>query len=117
MINFKHLWQLIKDSWRTKNYIDKFKIWFMPTGWRPNDVSLKFPIQKIDNPLKQKKYNPYISKKLVMFSWIEYFVASTMMFHLFFLFDNQSFVLKLNLFVQIDPVQLNDKKIPKQLQG
>ena len=93
LINFKHLWQLIKDSWRTKNYIDKFKIWFMPTGWRPDDVSLKFPIQKIDNPFKQKKYNPYISKKLVMFSWIEYFVASTMMFHLFFLFDNQSFVL------------------------
>ncbi len=93
LINFKHLWQLIKDAWRTKNYIDKFKIWFMPTGWRPNDVNLKFPIQKIDNPFKQKKYAPYISRNLVIFSWIEYFVASAMMFHLFFLFDNQSFIL------------------------
>tara|TARA_R110002049_G_scaffold13497_6_gene58331 strand:- start:2191 stop:2397 length:207 start_codon:yes stop_codon:yes gene_type:complete len=36
-INSQHLWNLIKDAWRTKNYWDKIRIWFMPTGWRPSD--------------------------------------------------------------------------------
>ena len=38
-----HLYQLFKDAIRTKNWIDKFKIWFMPTGWRPNDVKEIYP--------------------------------------------------------------------------
>ena len=90
IINFKHLWQLLKDSWRTKNILDKIRIWFMPTGWRPVDVKFKYPIKKILNPYDQKKYNPYNPRNFVIFSWIEYFFASIMMFHLFILFDNQS---------------------------
>jgi len=90
IINFKHLWQLLKDSWNTKNILDKIKIWFMPTGWRPDDVKFKHPIKKILNPYNQKKYNPYNSRNFVIFSWIEYSFASIMMFHLFILFDNQS---------------------------
>ena len=90
IINFKHLWQLLKDSWRTKNILDKIRIWFMPTGWRPIDVKFKYPIKKILNPYDQKKYNPYNPRNFVIFSWIEYFFASIMMFHLFILFDNQS---------------------------
>ena len=89
IINFKHLWQLLKDSWRTKNILDKIRIWFMPTGWRPVDVKFKYPIKKILNPYDQKKYNPYNPMNFVIFSWIEYFFASIMMFHLFIVFDNQ----------------------------
>lgn len=46
-INFQHFWQLLKDALRTSNYWDKFKIWFMPTGWRPKDVSTTYPITGI----------------------------------------------------------------------
>ena len=38
LINFKHIWQLIKDAWYADSIIDKLRIWFMPTGWRPDDV-------------------------------------------------------------------------------
>jgi alkylglycerol monooxygenase len=38
LINFVHLWQLIKDAFRTRRWWDKLRIWFMPTGWRPDDV-------------------------------------------------------------------------------
>ena len=62
----------------------------MPTGWRPDDVKLKFPVKKIINPYNQKKYNPYNSNNIIIFSWIEYLFASCMMFHLFVLFDTQS---------------------------
>ena len=46
-INFQHLWLLCKDAWRTKSWRDKLRIWFMPTGWRPDDVEAKYPLNKI----------------------------------------------------------------------
>ena len=38
-INFQHGWLLIKDAWRTRSLWDKIRIWFMPTGWRPDDCT------------------------------------------------------------------------------
>ena len=46
IINFKHLWQLIKDAWNAEKFLDKVKIWFMPTGWRPDSVKEKFPLKQ-----------------------------------------------------------------------
>ena len=40
--HFQHLWGLVQDAWHTKNWSDKFKLWFMPTGWRPVDVAQRF---------------------------------------------------------------------------
>ncbi len=40
--------QLFKDSWRTRNWLDKGKVWFGRTGWRPDDVARDFPLQKVD---------------------------------------------------------------------
>ena len=57
LINYKYFLQLLKDAWRTKNLIDKIKIWFMPTGWRPDDVSKDYPIKKLSNVQNQKKYD------------------------------------------------------------
>tara|TARA_B110000046_G_scaffold44454_1_gene49447 strand:+ start:1385 stop:2638 length:1254 start_codon:yes stop_codon:yes gene_type:complete len=44
IINFQHIWILIKDAWHTEKWRDKFILWLMPTGWRPSDVKNKFPI-------------------------------------------------------------------------
>jgi hypothetical protein len=57
-INFQHLWLLIKDAWRTTNWKDKLRIWFMPTGWRPDDVAEKYPVYKINDVYQFEKYNP-----------------------------------------------------------
>ena len=46
-INFQHLWLLIQDAWRTKNWKDKLRIRFMPTGWRPEDVAEKYRFTKL----------------------------------------------------------------------
>ena len=48
-INFLHAWLLLKDAWRAQNGWDKFRIWFMPTGWRPADVAEKYPVFKIND--------------------------------------------------------------------
>jgi len=57
-INFQHMVQLVKDAWRTSNWMDKARIWFMPTGWRPADMMEKYPLKKIDNVYAFEKYDP-----------------------------------------------------------
>ena len=81
LINFSHLFLLLKDAWRTDNIIDKFRIWFMPTGWRPKDVEKKYPIESIDSPLDYKKYYPKLSTKFQIWSWIQYFIIFSFMMY------------------------------------
>ncbi|WP_456458104.1 sterol desaturase family protein [Reichenbachiella sp.] len=71
LINFQHLWLLIKDAWRTSNWLDKFRIWFMPLGWRPADIKDKYPIDYIDDPKDQVKYDTQASKALHIWSWVQ----------------------------------------------
>jgi len=56
-INFMHVWQLVKDAWRTRSLTDKARIWFMPLGWRPPDVSERFPVYKISDVYAYEKYD------------------------------------------------------------
>ncbi|MFK7756521.1 MAG: sterol desaturase family protein [Flavobacteriales bacterium] len=56
IINFQHVWLLVKDAWRTRSVLDKLRIWFMPTGWRPADVAEKYPLEIISDPKQQVKY-------------------------------------------------------------
>jgi alkylglycerol monooxygenase len=81
-INFQHIWLLIQDAWRTKNFKDKFLIWFKPTGWRPADVIEQYPINKINDPYSFEKYNPLASNNLVVWTWIQF--LATFGFLLFF---------------------------------
>ena len=67
-INFMHLWLLITDAWRAKNWIDKLKIWFMPLGWRPSDVAEKHPIAKIQDVYHFEKYNPSLTAGMRIWS-------------------------------------------------
>jgi len=56
-INFMHVWLLMKDAWYTRNWKDKLRIWFMPTGWRPADVANSYPIYKIEDVYHFAKYD------------------------------------------------------------
>jgi len=71
-INFQHLYVLIKDAFLTQNLKDKFRIWFMPTGWRPEDVEAKYPLSKIDNPFDFKKYDTNPSTFLSTWTWTQF---------------------------------------------
>ncbi|HIN25855.1 MAG TPA: fatty acid hydroxylase family protein, partial [Candidatus Marinimicrobia bacterium] len=83
IINFKVLCQLIKDAWHTERILDKLRIWFMPTGWRPADVKEKYPLQEVTNPEKQIKYKTENSVLLVANSWVQLNITIILMFHLF----------------------------------
>lgn len=71
-INFQHLWLLIQDAYRTNSWEDKFRIWFMPTGWRPADVIERYPVYKIDDPYHFQKYAPEASVALRTWTWIQF---------------------------------------------
>jgi len=84
LINFQHIWRLIKDAWRTNNWLDKFKIWFMPTGWRPKDVAEKFPISIIEDPYHFKKYHTNPSKSLIFWSIFQLLATTILMLFMFY---------------------------------
>ena len=91
LINFMHLFQLVKDAVRTKNYLDKFRIWFMRTGWRPDDVAEKYPIEIIKNPYEQKKYFTTYSKTLMGWCVLQLVINLAIQFHLIILFPLVSY--------------------------
>jgi sterol desaturase/sphingolipid hydroxylase (fatty acid hydroxylase superfamily) len=84
-INFQHLWLLIKDAWRTRSRKDKFRIWLMPTGWRPADVAEKYPVYRISDVYHFEKY---ATKSSIAFSaWIWLQMTATLLF-IGYLFGN-----------------------------
>ena len=90
IINYKHLWQLIQDAFFAERIWDKIRIWFMPTGWRPEDVAIKYPIYTIEDPSRQEKYDTNISKSFIIWSFIQLNIAVTLMFHFFTVIPQQT---------------------------
>ncbi|MEO8235294.1 MAG: sterol desaturase family protein [Flavobacterium sp.] len=84
-INYQHLWILIKDAWYAENWKDKFIIWFMPTGWRPENFEEKYPVHKIENVFSFDKYGTQNSNKLIGWSLVQMFIT---LFFVSYLFDN-----------------------------
>lgn len=82
LINFMHLWQLIKDAWRTQKYWDKARIWFMPTGWRPADVLKQYPIDYTEDAYTQVKYETPSSRGLKVWIIFQMLVHLLFQFHL-----------------------------------
>jgi sterol desaturase/sphingolipid hydroxylase (fatty acid hydroxylase superfamily) len=81
IINFTHVWQIIKDAWRAKSWMDKLTIWFRPTGWRPVDAARKYPIKVIEDVFGYQKYDPKYSVPFHVWSWIQYlFIFGAMMY-------------------------------------
>ena len=83
IINFQHLFLIAKDAWRAPKLWDKIRIWFMPTGWRPEGFDEKYPVEKIDQVYNFKKYKTELPKPLFIWSIIQLFVTLAFISHLF----------------------------------
>jgi alkylglycerol monooxygenase len=75
-INFQHLWGLALDAWHTKQWRDKFRLWLMPTGWRPEDVRQSHPKTVIADVTQKQKYAPYYKCSLAY--WALFHFCATM---------------------------------------
>ena len=56
--NIEVFYNMLLDSFRTKKWSDKIKVWYAPTYWRPEDVAKEYPSKPLN---LQTKYNPKIS--------------------------------------------------------
>ena len=70
-INFQHFFLMLNDALRTKNWADKFNIWWKPTGWRPADVEAAYPVAKIEDVYSYQQYEPKTSLALQLWSLIQ----------------------------------------------
>lgn len=84
LINLNHIWLLIKDAWRAESWWDKCRIWLMPTGWRPADVAKKYPVAAAKSH-QFVKYDTPASKALKTWTWVQFLVLVSMVFHLLYL--------------------------------
>ncbi len=92
LINFIHVWGIFKDAWRTKNTFDKIRIWYMPTGWRPEDVKEKYPIEVITDPYTREKYQTESSLSLKIWSWMQLIITIALLYYLLISFGDLNFI-------------------------
>jgi alkylglycerol monooxygenase len=87
-INFQHLYNLAFDAWHAKSWIDKMRIWFMPTGWRPADVAARFERSIIEDVYAYQKYHPKetSSRKIIVF--IQFLLAIGLLLYFFSQFSS-----------------------------
>lgn len=67
--NFEVYTQLFKDAWHTQSWRDKLKVFYGPTGWRPDDVKKSHPIphrKLADFKKYDTKINPLISTYILL---------------------------------------------------
>ena len=105
LINFQHLFYLIRDFYYTEKFIDKIIIWFMPTGWRPKDMIKKYPIHTISEPKNIKKYNLNYNKLIKRIALFNFLSINIILFYLLYEFSNLSdmnrLIIGLIIFVSI----------------
>ncbi len=123
LINYQHMVRLIKDAWRTKKWSDKLKIWIMPTGWRPKDVSDKYPISVIDDVYAYRKYQPQTPSGLKMWSWCQLLIHNGLMYLMLINIDNMNpyslglyaFFLAVSIFAYTSLMDTHKLAIPSEI--
>ncbi|MFD2230811.1 sterol desaturase family protein [Alkalimarinus sediminis] len=73
--------RLWKDAVQTKRWRDKVKLWFMPTGWRPADVTASNPWEPYDID-RYQKYDPKVSTGRKVLSIVLFMLTLPMISHL-----------------------------------
>ncbi|SHG18035.1 Fatty acid hydroxylase superfamily protein [Flavobacterium segetis] len=82
-INFQHLWLMITDAWRAETWKDKVTIWFKPTGWRPENFEIKYPVTKITNVYNFEKYGTIYCNKLMYWSIFQALITLLMISYMY----------------------------------
>jgi alkylglycerol monooxygenase len=65
--NAEVYWSLAKDSWRTRSWADKLRVWFKPPGWRPADLAARYPRPAFELE-RLERYQPPMSRTVAWFS-------------------------------------------------
>jgi alkylglycerol monooxygenase len=78
-------WNLIRDAWRAERWLDKIRIWFMPPGWKPQDVEERHPSPEFDLSAI-KIFDPPMSRNVTWFACAQFLIllaaSSALLWHM-----------------------------------
>ncbi len=66
--NVEVYWALAQDSWRTRRWSDKLRVWIKPPGWRPADVAERWPRPAFDAQAARQRYEPPVARGVWWFA-------------------------------------------------
>lgn len=69
--NLEVYWALAQDSWRTRAWGDKLRIWLMPPGWRPADLAPPNAASPFD-PTRVQRFDPPLHPGLPWFVGLQF---------------------------------------------
>jgi alkylglycerol monooxygenase len=69
--NAEVYWGLAKDSWRTRRWPDKLRVWLKPPGWRPSDVAARYPKPAFDIAALER-YHPPVGRGVLTFGALQF---------------------------------------------
>lgn len=80
--NVQVYWTLLQDTWRTRRWVDKWRLWFKAPGWQPDDLAQTSPkppfsLQSVtlyDPPLNRLQRGIVVVTFTVMTLFIEFFL-------------------------------------------
>ncbi|MFK7976752.1 MAG: sterol desaturase family protein, partial [Halioglobus sp.] len=61
---------MARDSWRTKRWSDKLRVWVSRTGWRPQDVAEQYPREKADLATFER-YDPQVPRVVLVYAIVQ----------------------------------------------
>jgi alkylglycerol monooxygenase len=62
---------LMRESWHTRRWPDKLRVWFKPPGWRPADMQQRFPKPAFSID-RVKTYAPPMSRGVMGFAAVQF---------------------------------------------
>jgi uncharacterized membrane protein YhhN len=69
--NAEVYWALLQDSWQTRRWRDKLRVWFKPPGWRPADLAQRFPRPAFDLAAV-RRYDPPAGRAVQWFGALQF---------------------------------------------
>ncbi len=69
--NAEVYWTLLKNSWHTRRWSDKLRVWLKPPGWRPTDLARAWAKPEFD--IRQASvFNPALDRASTWFAGLQF---------------------------------------------
>jgi sterol desaturase/sphingolipid hydroxylase (fatty acid hydroxylase superfamily) len=81
--NLHYYWIMLQDCWHTRSWRDKLWVWCAPPGWRPADVSSRFPKPPYDPQRDFQRFDPPRTPSLSIYVLVQF--AAILIAHSHFL--------------------------------
>ncbi|GAA5316386.1 MAG: sterol desaturase family protein [Candidatus Pelagadaptatus aseana] len=98
--NVQVWWSLMQDAWHTRRWRDKLRLWWMPTGWRPADVEVRYPLLKSDLSAFTK-YDPDVDRPVQIYGMAQLTMNIGLLVYFLFYFAGLDSALLLSGFALI----------------